>query len=371
MKYLQVYAFILMSVFSSSCGQNQTTVAKENIKSETKAIDSSWGADIMVRSIKKGRNGTILIASNKGVFRYDTHLPYGQGASFINITSKISLPGLWFPDVLEDRNGNLWLTAWDFSNRPSKPGVYRYNSQEGLQHFTTREGLAHNTVNAIYEDKAGNIWFGTNGGASRYDGKSFRNFTRKDGLPSDSVGSILEDKTGKLWIVAGELCFYDGKTFTVPAPFSIKDGIGFGISSITEDSKGNILFGSFKVTRKERISPHGVIYYGGIGLWRYDGSTITQISQTGTSAVLEDKKGNIWTAGNLEINGKVWALSRFDQKSLYDKKPAATQIMLGEQIHWVFANTGILEADDGTVWFVGVGTTGKLYRYDGTTITVF
>jgi hypothetical protein len=45
--------------------------------------------------------------------------------------------------------------------------------------------------------------------------------------------------------------------------------------------------------------------------------------------------------------------------------------MLGEQIHWVFANTGILEADDGSLWFGWVGTTGKLYRYDGTTITVF
>jgi hypothetical protein len=96
----------------------------------------------MVRNIKKGRNDTILIASNKGAFRYDTHLPYGQGTSFTNITSKISLPGLWFPDALEDRNGNLWLTAWDFSNRPSQPGVYRYNGQAGLQHFTTREGLA-------------------------------------------------------------------------------------------------------------------------------------------------------------------------------------------------------------------------------------
>ncbi len=60
-------------------------------------------------------------------------------------------------------------------------------------------------------------------------------------------------------------------------------------------------------------------------------NTVTQVSQTGASAVLEDKKGNIWTASNLEINGKVWALSRFDQKSLYDKKPPATQIILREQ----------------------------------------
>jgi len=36
-----------------------------------------------------------------------------------------------------------------------------------------------------------------------------------------------------------------------------------------------------------------------------------------------------------------------------------------------FANAGILETDDGSVWFIGVGTTGKQYSYDEMTITVF
>ena len=70
MKYAYVYALLLMVVFLTSCGQNQTNSPKENIKSETKAINTSWGADIMVRNIKKGRNGAILIASNKGTFPF-------------------------------------------------------------------------------------------------------------------------------------------------------------------------------------------------------------------------------------------------------------------------------------------------------------
>lgn len=365
MKYKHIYISYLMLVLCASCRQNQTTSPKDNSKSETKVVDPSWGADIMVRNIKKGSNGTILIASNKGVFRYD-------GKSFTNITHKISLPGLWFPEVLEDRKGNLWLTAWDFSSRPSKPGVYRYNDQAGLQHFTTKNGLANDTVNTIYEDKAGNIWFGTDEGVSRYDGKSFQNFTTKDELTNSRISSILEDKTGKLWFVAdGGLCFYDGKTFTVPSLFKHNNGKGFNVSSMIEDRKGNILFGAFLIKEKKRISPHGVISYGEIGLWRYDGVTIAKVSERGASAIIEDKKGNIWTAGNLEINGKVWALSRFDQKSLYDQKPAATQIMLGGQVPWVFAKPAILEADDGSIWFGGFGSTHGAYRYDGTTITVF
>lgn len=115
--------------------------------------------------------GDILIASYKGVFRYD-------GKSFTNMTSTIRSPSFW--DVLEDRKGNLWLATRD-------SGVYYYNGQF-FQHFTVSEGLASNAVFSICEDKAGNIWFATGGGASRYDGKSFRNLTTKEGLSNNGRG---------------------------------------------------------------------------------------------------------------------------------------------------------------------------------------
>src|ERR1017187_323989 len=127
MKYIYVYAWFLISVFHTSCGQNQTNVPKDNIKSETKDTVTSYVPYSMVRNVKQGRNGNILIASYKGVFRYD-------GKSFTNITSKISSPSFW--DVLEDRKGNLW-----FATRDS--GVYCYNGKS-FQHFTTQQGLASN-----------------------------------------------------------------------------------------------------------------------------------------------------------------------------------------------------------------------------------
>jgi hypothetical protein len=45
MKYVQVYAFFLMSFFHTSCGQNQTNVPKDNIKSETKDTVTSPGSN--------------------------------------------------------------------------------------------------------------------------------------------------------------------------------------------------------------------------------------------------------------------------------------------------------------------------------------
>ncbi|MBO9564996.1 MAG: histidine kinase [Niastella sp.] len=279
-----------------------------------------------------------MIASYLGVFRYN-------GTSFTNLTNEIISPRFAsFWDVLEDRKGNLW-----FGSRDS--GVYYYNGKS-FQHFTTRDGLASNGIMHLYEDKAGNIWLG----ASRYDGKSFRNFTTKDGFPGSSIRLLLEDKTGKLWFGAqGENMFvYDGKTFTV---LKNEEGKPFNnVWSIIEDKKGNIWFGDNGYGQGHDPSCYG--------LWRYDGSTFTKVSERGAFAIMEDKKGNIWTTGTVERNGKVWALSRYDAKSLYNKNPIATEIKSAGAMDFL----GILEAKDGSIWF---GSRNGVHRYDGKTFTDF
>ncbi|WP_207625873.1 ligand-binding sensor domain-containing protein, partial [Niastella populi] len=250
------------------------------------------------------------------------------------------IPSPCFWDVLEDRKGNLWFASKD-------SGVFYYNGKS-FQHFTTKDGLASNIALYIYEDRAGNIWISTGGGLSRYDGKSFRNFTTKDGLPNNGVHSVVEDKTGKLWIgTSGDACVYDGKTFIT---LTNKDGKGFrNVWGITEDKKGSIWFGDVD------------------GLWRYNGNTFTKISQRGVYAIIEDKKGNIWTTGPVNPpDGQVWALSRYDAKSLYDKMPTVTEIKSGGP-----ALLGIVEANDGSIWFGGLGKEIGVHRYDGKIITDF
>ena len=56
-------------------------------------------------------------------------------------------------------------------------GVSRYDGGTWAT-FTTDEGLAGNRVFSMFQDREGNLWFGsTDGGVSRYDGKTFTNFT--------------------------------------------------------------------------------------------------------------------------------------------------------------------------------------------------
>jgi len=351
MKSPHVYALLLMLLICTSCGQDRTNLPTDSSKSE-KDIVTPYRPNAMVRNVKEGRNGTILIAASfAGVFQYN-------GKSFANLTSQIGSRRFW--DVLEDRSGNLWVATTD-------SGLYYYDPRRAVhkpfQHFTTREGLANNAVMSIYEDKAGIIWLGTGGGVSRYDpkradGKFFQNFTMKDGLPNNSITTIMEDKNGTLWIGSrGEACVYDGKTFTV---FRNKDGKTFNnVWGITEDRKGNIWFGATIIEDRK-----GDTLIVTAGLWRYDGSAFTKINQRGTSTIIEDKKGNIWTTGAVNPNGVgAWKLLRYDQKSLYSKNPVVTEIMSTEKML-----CGILEANDGSIWF---GSMNGVYRYDGKNITDF
>ena len=68
MKYIHVYTLFLMSVFHTSCGQNQTTVPQDNTRlgyteSQLKEADTTRVPMGMVRHVRHARNGDILIAS--------------------------------------------------------------------------------------------------------------------------------------------------------------------------------------------------------------------------------------------------------------------------------------------------------------------
>lgn len=225
--------------FSFCNAQNKTELPPGNTRPETKEVVTSHGPGNITRSITQDRHGNIWLASWEGIFRYD-------GKSFTNMTHDVS--SARFFSVLEDRKGNLWFGSIG-------SGVYYYDGKS-FKNFTTKDGLINNEVTCIYEDKAGNIWFGVNGGASRYNGKSFQNYIMDGDLmiedktgktvpdftrPPNEVNSIIEDKTGKLWFATrGKTFICDGRKFTVVTqndkPFS-------NVRTIIKDKKGNIWLG--------------------------------------------------------------------------------------------------------------------------------
>ena len=123
-----------------------------------------------------------------------------------------------------------------------------------FRHLTTDDGLSQNSINCIYQDRTGFMWFGTQDGLNRYDGYNIITF-RHD--PSDSstishswIWDVHEDKDRNLWIATWRgLNRYDRYTgkFTVFHPDSTDSGaiLGDRPAAICEDTLGNIWIGTW------------------------------------------------------------------------------------------------------------------------------
>lgn len=348
-KLAPLYTLILFVSCTWCNGQSKINLFTGSPAFETKEVPTSNAPANVTRNIRQDKKGNIWIAAFDGIFRYNPTIARGplrseqEDKSFTNITNPVSKAR--FFSLIEDRKGNFWFTSIG-------SGVYYYDGKS-FQNFTTKEGLANDRVPYSYEDKSGNIWFGTEGGASRYNGSAFKTYQPNGGLPGgdkndNDVNAIIEDKTGKFWFgTRGKTYTYNGKTFSLLT----NEGKPFtNVRCIIEDKKGNIWLG------------------GNDGLWRYDGTKFTNLTLNFVGYICEDKKGNIWTSSQRQggPNGK-WLLSRYDAKSLSSQKPTVMEIESEPQGNagMVF---GILEANDGTIWYGGLD---GVRRFDGKTITHF
>ncbi len=166
---------------------------------------------IHVKDIMEDKTGNIWFASeDKGVFRYDARLPDGQGKAIKNITEKEGLGDNYAGGMVQDKTGNFWFTM--------KSGICRYDGNS-FKEFTTKDGLGGSEVWGIYMEKSGIIWITARGSTTRYDpsiisnSKAFTVFTVEDGL-NCCVQSMYQDRSGNMWWGTGQgLYRFDGKRF--------------------------------------------------------------------------------------------------------------------------------------------------------------
>lgn len=95
-----------------------------------------------------------------------------------------------------------------------------------FKHFTVNDGLPSSEVYWSIQDDDGYLWFSTDRGVTRFDGKNFETFTTKDGLCDNTIFKISKTKDGKLWFQGynAELSFYEnGRFFSYLIPDSIKN----------------------------------------------------------------------------------------------------------------------------------------------------
>src|SRR5687768_7345716 len=209
-----------------------------------------------------------------------------------------------------------------------------------MQNYTTDQGLPLSAVHSSCMDKDGNLWFGTYGGATRYDGHTFTNFTVTEGLISGGILSIFKDNEGNLWFgtIAG-LSRYDGRSFT---SFTTAQGLADNkVSCIAADNQGNLWFGT----------KNGVSKYNGNSFTNY--STRQGLKNNEVNSILLDKNGNIWFGTSGGVSRYDASLPTIAGTRGNDTVGQVTVFTNYSNIEGLINNhvTTILEDKNGNIWF--------------------
>lgn len=185
------------------------------------------------------------------------------------------------------------------------PTVKANDTELRFERFKFNDKLPSNSVNRIYHDRDGYLWFGTRDGLSRFDGydtKVFRSSALTPGkMASNEIQYIAEDNHNRLWIGTFEgVNIIDKKNFSIKTlvnPYISKERI----NSIMLDSKGMMWVGTtnFGVVR---INPETEEFV------RYSADSDSPIKLKGNTVthIFEDSAGTIWltmwSAGLSRIN---------------------------------------------------------------------
>jgi ligand-binding sensor domain-containing protein len=157
-----------------------------------------------VRDIAFGVNGMAWFAGDQGAVSFDG----SQWTHYSTTNSQIA--GNDLLSVLVDNNGAVWFGT-------ASEGIARFSNPGWTTFPPAAYGMGGTSVKTLWQDTTGNIWAGSHGGLSVYDGNAWTNYnTGNSGLPSNVVTAITGDPNGFLWIgtIAG-LVRYDGANWTL------------------------------------------------------------------------------------------------------------------------------------------------------------
>ena len=242
-----------------------------------------------------------------------------------------------------------------------------------------KDGLVSNRIRGVQEDKAGNIYFTTYEGISRFDGQTFTTLI----AAASSSATEWKKQPDDLWFVGapdtGAVYRYDGKSLhrlELPKTKIGEDNVAriprsqfpsakyspYDVYTIVKDSKGDLWFGT---------AAAGICRFDGQSLsWMYE-EHLTKVEGGGSfgiRSILEDKEGAFWIC-NTRYRFRV------DPKDAPD--PGKDLIKYERE-----TGTGQLKAPDGTdmVYFISITEDNKrdlwmatygsgVWRYDGKTTT--
>ena len=215
------------------------------INSDLKSENSYKDRDNILFRIYEDRDGDMWLGSYfNGVTLYKPDTGVFNNYDY-NINSKNGISNATINCIYQDKTGNMWFGTDIGLNKMEKASgkfeVFLNNPKD-------KTTISHSTVTAVIEDNEGNMWFGTLLGLNKYDEKNkrFYKYGKKNGFLDESIVSILKDDEGNFWMGTMKgLVKFNPLTESVEV-FTEDDGLQsnqFYWGACFKNSKGEMYFG--------------------------------------------------------------------------------------------------------------------------------
>lgn len=224
-----------------------------------------------INALARDGNGTVWTGTDAGGSR--------SGLFLLSDLANPKRVGETLGDVLSvepDSGGGIWAGT-------DKNGLFHFRGEQQLEHFTfenTSGSLRSNTVYAIFTDREGVVWTGTNRGVSRFDASSPFQQVISDSPNSNFIRTFYKDPNGQIYVGTNRGLFAaEGNGWSEVAGFEKKI-----IYAVGQDVNGALLNGT----------PDGLLDATGKSIFSGDTRSIVRF------------RGNIYAAifgqGVVEIN---------------------------------------------------------------------
>jgi signal transduction histidine kinase/ligand-binding sensor domain-containing protein len=129
--------------------------------------------------------------------------------------------------LFEDREGNIWYG--------SEKGIDRFRKLP-VTSISMAQGLPNGATKAVLATKDGSVWVATGDGLARWKDEKVTVYKQRDGLPHAAVQSLYQDADGRLWVsTSGGLAYFANDRFV-----AVSGVPGTEFYSITGDEAGNL-----------------------------------------------------------------------------------------------------------------------------------
>jgi signal transduction histidine kinase/ligand-binding sensor domain-containing protein len=263
-------------------------------------------------------------------------MPYPSPGPDYVVERVTALPQVTIRAIVQTRDGYLWIGTYK--------GLIRFDGVRSITFdLANTPGLSSDGVCVLHEDRAGDLWIGTDdGGVIRCRDGEFRAFSAEQGLTESEVSAICEDREGKLWVGTRRGLFYRVKKRFAP----------FATTNLTASAKIAMIV----------PAPDGSLWIGtSKGLFRLrDGDTepVPELTDRHVHGLAMDSHGVLWAAMDSQRNVRIIPHS------------GGTQVQ-----NCPFRHGWYQMGRAGTFWLAGYSAptwslTGTLFRQDGLTNTV-